>query len=87
MAQITLYDLIRDNKSLSESDIDQLVDLLGHRCRHEKKARLRSVLTYLSGQKLHGIFDRVMLEGDRWVYVAGQDYPSEIRTVRELLCS
>jgi hypothetical protein len=73
--------------TLSESDIDQLVNLLGKRCRTKNLIKLRSVLTYGTHLiKFYGIFNRLVKETDgRWLYVAGQDYPSEIRLVRELI--
>ena len=88
---ITLSDVIEGRYELTENDIDQLVDLLTHRCRHNTKSRVRSVLTYDSKTLPHyGIFERVYAErkGEGefvWHYCAGQDYVAEIRTVRELI--
>lgn len=71
---------------LSEQDIDQLVDLLGHRCRIEKRNRIRSILTYgTSTVPNYGILDRLVKENDQWRYIAGQSYTDEIRTVRECI--
>lgn len=76
-----------DNKmNLTESDIDQLVDLLTPHCRHKTKLRLRSVLTYGKGTiGNYGIFNRLIKESGQWCYVAGQSYPDEIRSVRMLI--
>lgn len=89
--RITLSDVIKGRYALTGNDIDQLVDLLTHRCRHYTNNRVRSVLTY--GPKSlphHGIFERVYAEAKGesefvWHYCAGQDYVAEIRTVRELI--
>jgi hypothetical protein len=72
--------------NLSESDIDQLVKLLGYKCQVKTISRLRSVLTYGPNTiPAAGIFNRLIKEGGRWEYVAGQHYPSEIKLVRDLI--
>ena len=94
--QITLATVINDVRSgngngLSENDVEQLADIFCKRCRADKWRRFRSCLTYGLGRIENcGIFDRVQCEvsesGERvWHYVAGQSYPDEIRTVRELI--
>lgn len=89
--RITLSDVVQGRYELTENDIDQLVDLLTHRCRHYTKKRVRSILTYGSSSLPHyGVFERVYAErkGESefvWHYCAGQDYVAEIRTVRELI--
>ena len=46
---------------LDEHDVDQLVRLLGARCRDAKLRRLRSMLTYgRSAIGSHGIYNRVI---------------------------
>ncbi len=64
-----------------------LVALFGHRCRKETKERLHRRLSSPGLIQGHGIFHRVMFDVDsqEWSYCAGQSYPDEIRTVRELL--
>lgn len=72
--------------TLTEKDIDQLVALIGHRCRIKTCNRLRSILTYSpSLVPSYGIFDRLIKEGESWSYVAGQSYTDEIKTVRECI--
>lgn len=72
--------------NLSDSDIDQLVSLVGYRCRAKALTRLRSVLTYgPSTIPAAGIFNRLIKEDGRWEYVAGQCYPSELKLVRDLI--
>ncbi len=72
--------------NLTEQDVDQLVELLGYRCRSKTLVRLRSVLTY-SPSKVEncGILNRLIKENGNWQYFAGQSYPDEIRTVREII--
>ena len=71
---------------LTEKDIEQLIDVIGSRCRAKTKDRLRSILTYGIGTIGHyGIFNRLIKENNDWSYCAGQSYPDEIRTVRELI--
>ena len=70
--------------TLTQDQIDGLVSLLGYRCRTHTLRRLRSCLTYRTGVANYGIFERVMI-APRVQYVAGQDYPAEIRTVRNLI--
>ena len=74
---------------LNDSDIDQLVDIIGSRCQYRTKARLRSILTYPSGvlniMPTYGILERLTKEGEDWSYRAGQSYPDEIRTIREII--
>ena len=72
--------------SLTESDIDQLVGIITHRCSEKTKRRVRSILQYgPSLVPIYGIFNRLIKENDRWEYCAGQSYPDEVRLVRELI--
>ena len=73
-------------KNLSENDIDQIVAIVGNRCRHPAKSRLRSIITYSPSMiPVYGIFSRLIKENGSWCYVAGQSYPDEIRTLREII--
>lgn len=73
-------------QELTEQDIDQIVAIVGHRCRVKTCNRIRSILTYSkSSIQNFGILERLIKEGDQWHYVAGQSYPDEIRTVRECI--
>jgi hypothetical protein len=73
--------------NLSESDIDQIVSIITHRCRIKTTDRVRSILTYSPSLiPSYGIFERLMKEDDgKWHYCAGQSYTDEIRTLRELV--
>lgn len=81
------YQTFNEIKSnLTETDIDQIISVIGSRCRIKKINRLRSVLTYGSSRiEKCGILDRLVKEKNDWSYIAGQSYPDEIRTVREVI--
>jgi len=72
---------------LTESDIDNLVTLLGKHCRLGTLQRLRSCLTYGASRiASYGILERLVKEENgAWSYCAGQSYPDEIRTIREII--
>lgn len=71
---------------LTEQDIDQIIAIVGHRCRIKTCKRLRSILTYSpSAIENFGIMGRLVKDGGTWHYCAGQSYPDEIRTVREII--
>ena len=83
--QESIITVIR-SRGLSESDIDAIVTIVGERCRHKTKARLRSILTYgASTIPNYGIMGRLLWDGKRWEYIAGQYYTGEIKTVRECI--
>lgn len=43
-------------------------------------------LDYMKQYETHGIYERLVMDKDgRVSYIAGQDYPSEIRTLKRLL--
>lgn len=73
-------------EKLTTDDIDQIVDLVCERCRASTYNDVRRALTVHSGLiPQYGIFDRIIKEGKKWHYVAGQSYPDEIREVRSLI--
>ncbi len=43
------------------------------------------LLDYISSGRSYGIFDRLVYDGGSWSYVAGQDYVSELNTIRKIL--
>lgn len=83
MKQLNLDNMRND---LTESDIDQIISIIGHRCRIKTVNRLRSIITYdINTIGSYGIYSRLIKEGDNWSYCAGQSYPDEIRTIRECI--
>lgn len=71
---------------LTESDIDAIVAIVGHRCRIKTCNRLRSILTYSPSLiPTYGILDRLSKEPSGWQYFAGQSYTDEIKTVRDVI--
>ena len=71
---------------LTGDDIMQLEKLIGHGCRQKTKDRLVSILKYGPSSIPHcGILERLTLEEGHWRYCAGQSYPDEIKTIRELI--
>ena len=72
--------------NLSENDIDAIIELIGHRCRVPTIRRLRSMLTYGRDAIPHyGILERLMKDDNGWSYCAGQSYPDEIKTIRNII--
>jgi hypothetical protein len=83
MKQLSFNDL---KTELTENDIDQIIGILGRRCREKTKNRLRSILTYSPSMvDSVGILERLIKEEGKWFYIAGQSYPEEIRIVRECI--
>lgn len=71
---------------LTETDINELVNLVGYRCRVQTVNRLRSMLTYgRSTIPQYGILERLIKENGSWSYCAGQSYIDEIKTVRNII--
>lgn len=74
--------------SLDDNDLDQLINIICKGCRHETKSRIRSLLEYdFDNVNMYGVKDRFFYNPvwDRWSYCAGQDYVSEMKSVRESL--
>ncbi len=81
----SLSTFISDGKSLTAEQIDSAMEVFGKRCRDSTKIRLRYALGYVPDIPTFGIYGRVHIEGDRVSYCAGQEYPSEVALVRDLL--
>lgn len=73
-----------DRYQITEEQREQLVALFGKYCQDKTKRRLSSLLRYPSTLSNYGIYGRVEI-APRVSYCAGQDYPAEIRAVRELI--
>lgn len=87
MIQITLAKLITQGATLTDEQKDSLYNLVAPRCRRATKERLwRKINLSLALWENCGRFDRVHLESNgRFSYCAGQDYPSEIADLRDLI--
>ena len=74
----------KDN--LTEQDIDTILKIISYRCRVKTVNRLRSILTFHKSLiPENGILSRLILDEHGWYYCAGQDYTSEIKTVRDCI--
>jgi hypothetical protein len=83
--QDTLASRISARVELTSIEIESLCKLLTKGCRQSTKQAVMASLNAVPYIKSRGIFDRVQFENGQASYCAGQDYPSEIRTVRECL--
>jgi hypothetical protein len=71
---------------LTDLDIEQIVTIVGYRCRIKTCQRLTSILKYgPSTIGSYGILSRLVKESGQWEYIAGQSYTDEIRVVRECI--
>lgn len=66
------------NIKIDDIELDALVDRLGGRNREYIKARILYV-------KSIGILERLYYDKHGWHYCAGQDYPSELRFIRNYI--
>ena len=72
--------------NLTELDIEQIVTIVGYRCRVKTCQRLLSILKYgASTISYYGILSRLVKESGQWEYIAGQSYTDEIRVVRDCI--
>lgn len=74
---------IKIDTDFKKSSIEQITDLLGGRSRTKEKIGFT-----LRNTPVYGWFaQRIIFEPlrNKWVYIAGQDYPSELATIRKEL--
>lgn len=83
--QDTLKNRIACKIRLSDEEALRLYQLVSHGCRQHTKTRLSAIIHNIPYIPNYGIYTRVMIEPNNVFYCAGQDYPSEIKTVRDLL--
>lgn len=69
---------------ISDETRNEIVRLLTYRCRVETTRTIRHRLENPAALSNYGIYDRLQI-APTVSYCAGQDYPGEIRTIRELL--
>ena len=71
---------------LTEDQKHEMVRIFGHRCRIPTKKAIYNRLSSLSTMFSYGIYTRVAFFADGTVsYISGQDYDTEIRTVRQCI--
>lgn len=83
--QDTLQNRIDAKVGLTDSDVEEITTILTQRCQARTVNAVRWALMGLPNGYNFGIFGRVVKDDNGWSYCAGQSYPDEIRTVRELL--
>lgn len=83
--QDTLQSRVSCKIGLTESEADSLYFLFSKGCRQHTKGRLRSVISFIPSIPNYGIYSRIMFGNGVVSYCAGQSYPDEITTVRNLL--
>ena len=71
---------------LNDNQVDELVKMIGYRCRHDTKAKLRRRLELpLALLRNHGIYCRVVITENGCDYICGQSWDDEMRTLSECL--
>ena len=71
---------------LTDKDIDDILSIVGARCRAKTLRRLRINLECsISFIPQYGILERLIKDENGWSYCAGQSYPDEIRTIRKII--
>lgn len=67
---------------LSTQQKMELANLLTERTRHNTKLSICDWTMHLRSCGSFWAWERIMWTGSRWEYFAGQDYPAEIRLIR-----
>lgn len=81
----TLLNRISAGISLSDSEIESAVEVLGKRCREKGKDEIRWALRACPTMRPRRIYDRVEFHDGVVFYCAGQDYRAELKLVRKYL--
>lgn len=83
-SDVSLYHIIQQEGQLTDEERTELYSLLGSGCQMHTKNRLWNRLGAISLIPCKGILRRLIVRP--YVhYNAGQSYPDEIRTVREVI--
>ena len=83
MSGMRVPDRTLENCDLSDEDVSEITYLLTKRCRGKTITRVRSCLKYSLDIFPSWARERIYNNGMGWQYCAGQDYPSEIATIRK----
>lgn len=70
---------------LTEGEIESFVTSLGKGCHAHTKVALRTFAHRVPDVNSYAIFSRVLIDGDRVEYCAGQDNTAEVRNLRDLI--
>lgn len=71
---------------LTDQDKEEIFILLSGRLREKNRRLLKTRLDHhLELIPYYGILERIQKESYGWAYCAGQSYPDEIRTVRNII--
>jgi len=81
----TLYDVVARGEMLTESQRESAERLFCARCQEKTRRAFRRCIRYPGSIELCGILHRVHIEGEKVSYCAGQSYPDEVRTVRQVI--
>lgn len=82
--QDTLSRRISAGRELTETEQEQLLEIIGSGCHAKTKRMIERALRCVPDIESYGIFDRVHLDPPVG-YCAGQSYPDEMRTLRKCL--
>lgn len=71
---------------LTNKDKEDILLLVTHRCRLTTYRKIKANLDYSLSLIPHlGILERIYKDEHGWQYCAGQSYPDEMRTIRQIL--
>ena len=70
------------NLKIHDYDIDGLLSVIGGK---SNVGYRRLIMDYVNYGKNHGIFERLVYDGKRWIYMAGQHYTYELNIIRQIL--
>lgn len=71
---------------MTQNDLDQIFELLSSGLRSKNRELLRTRLNrHINLIPQYGILERLIKENGDWRYFAGQSYPDEIRTLRNII--
>ena len=68
------------NLTIHEFDMSGLLDVIGGTLDYR-----RLIMDYIRYGRDYGIFNRLIFNGKKWSYCAGQDYVAEMNTIRKIL--
>lgn len=77
--------MVSNNIQLTEYEVELMIELLGYKCRLATIQKLRRKLSLISLLSNYSIFERIQFTDNDIQYFAGQSYPDEIRTIRQLI--